>query len=154
MAHTILAHAHALPTHAHACEQIWLNTNWVHCYQVTKLTVIPVTLAINALTYGVHTTTKTKLSLAILLAGVGVATVSEVQLRPLGMIYGILAVLSTAICQIWQGSTQKEFGVSATQLQAATAPWMSVQALSVAVIMEMAPGLGDMPYDFFDASQA
>ena len=39
-----------------------LNANTVGFYQITKLTVIPTTLAINAFAYGVHTTTKIKLS--------------------------------------------------------------------------------------------
>jgi len=114
-----------------------LNANSIGFYQVTKLTVIPVTLAINSCAYGVHTTTKLKLSLALLLAGVGVASVTEVHLKPLGMLYGILAVVSTAVCQIWQGTKQSEFGVSATQLQALTARWMAAQALVVAVATEM-----------------
>ena len=104
-----------------------LNANSIGFYQVTKLVIIPAGLVINAAMYGVHTTGKIMVSLAILLAGVGVATVTEVHLRPLGMVYGIIAILTTAICQIWQGSKQKEFGISATQLQAALAPWMSAQ---------------------------
>merc|ERR1719454_2424192 len=62
-----------------------LNANSIGFYQVTKLTVVPVTLAINSLAYANYTTTKVKISLFILLAGVGVATVSEVHLKPLGL---------------------------------------------------------------------
>lgn len=36
----------------------------------------------------------------ILLLGVGIATVSDVELRPLGFAFGILAVLSTAMFQV------------------------------------------------------
>ena len=57
------------------------------------------------------------LALFILLAGVGVATVTDVELRPVGMCWGVLAVSTTAVFQIWQGTKQKEFGVSATQLR-------------------------------------
>ena len=106
-----------------------LNSNSVGFYQITKLTIIPVTLAINLL-YGVHTNGKIKLALLILLAGVGVATVTDVQLRPIGLVYGTLAVLTTAVFQIWQGSKQKEFSMSGTQLQAAVAPWMAAQRSS------------------------
>ena len=114
-----------------------LNANSVGFYQITKLTIIPVTLAINSFAYGVHTSSKIKVSLVILLSGVGVATVSEVRLRALGVVYGVLAVLTTALCQIWQGSKQKEFGISATQLQAVLAPYMSAQALVVALATEV-----------------
>ena len=112
-----------------------LNSNSVGFYQITKLTIIPVVLAINLL-YGVHTNGKIKLALLILLAGVGVATVTDVQLRPIGLVYGALAVLTTAVFQIWQGSKQKEFSMSGTQLQAAVAPWMAAQSLAVAAAAE------------------
>ena len=112
-----------------------LNSNSVGFYQITKLTIIPVVLAINLL-YGVHTNGKIKLALLILLAGVGVATVTDVQLRPIGLVYGTLAVLTTAVVQIWQGSKQKEFSMSGTQLQAAVAPWMAAQSLAVAAAAE------------------
>ena len=112
-----------------------LNSNSVGFYQITKLTIIPVVLAINLL-YGVHTNGKIKLALLILLGGVGVATVTDVQLRPIGLVYGTLAVLTTAVFQIWQGSKQKEFSMSGTQLQAAVAPWMAAQSLAVAAAAE------------------
>jgi len=114
-----------------------LNTNSVGFYQITKLTIIPVTLVINAMAYGVHTSAKIKVALSILLAGVGVATVTDVELRPLGLGFGGLAVGTTAVFQIWQGTKQKEFGISATQLQAGIAPWQSFQALAVAAATEM-----------------
>ena len=79
---------------------------------------------------------KIKLALLILLAGVGVATVTDVELRPLGLVYGALAVLTTAVFQIWQGTKQKEFEISGTQLQAAVAPWQTVQALVAAALTE------------------
>jgi len=113
-----------------------LNYNSVGFYQITKLTIIPVTLVINAMAYGVHASAKIKLSLSILLAGVGVATVTDVELRPLGLSFGTLAVFTTAVFQIWQGTKQKEFAISATQLQAGIAPWQSFQALAVSVVFE------------------
>lgn len=114
-----------------------LNHNSVGFYQITKLTIIPVTLVINAVAYSTHASAKIKIALLILLAGVGVATVTDVQLRPLGLLFGLLAVLTTAVFQIWQGTKQKDFGISATQLQAGIAPWQSAQALAVAAVTEM-----------------
>merc|ERR1719502_2569546 len=80
-----------------------LNHNSVGFYQITKLTIIPVTLVINAIAYNVHASAKVKLALFILLAGVGVATVTDVELRPLVLGFGLAAVLTTAVFQIWQG---------------------------------------------------
>mmetsp|Transcript_21836 Transcript_21836/g.55582 ORF Transcript_21836/g.55582 Transcript_21836/m.55582 type:complete len:352 (+) Transcript_21836:70-1125(+) len=109
-----------------------LTYNSVGFYQVTKLVMVPVTLVINSLFYDVTTNGKVKLSLLLVIAGVGVATVTDVQLKPLGFGFGCCAVLATAMFQIFQGTKQKEFGLSGTQLQAAIAPWQSTQALLVA----------------------
>jgi solute carrier family 35 protein E3 len=114
-----------------------LNTNSVGFYQITKLTIIPVTLVINAVAYGVHANAKIKIALSILLLGVGVATVTDVDLRPVGILFGLLAVLTTAVFQIWQGTKQKEFGISATQLQAGIAAWQTAQAFAVAAATEL-----------------
>jgi solute carrier family 35 protein E3 len=114
-----------------------LNANSVGFYQITKLTIIPVTLVINAMCYGVFTSAKIKIALTILLAGVAVSTVTDVQLRAAGLCWGTLAVLSTAVFQIWQGTKQKEFNISATQLQAGIAMWQSIQALAVSAASEM-----------------
>jgi len=114
----------------------WSCNNSVGFYQVTKLIMVPVTLAINAIFYGVQTTGKIKASLFLIVAGVGVATVTDLELRPLGFGFGCAAVVATAMFQIWQGTKQKEFGLSGTQLQAAIAPMQSAQALMVAGIAE------------------
>jgi len=113
-----------------------LALNSVGFYQITKLTIVPVTLVISYFCYGVSTSSKIKLALLILLAGVGIATVSDVELRPLGLIFGTLAVLSTAVFQIWQGTKQKEFQVNGTQLQDSVAVWQAIQALIAAAIFE------------------
>ena len=68
--------------------------------QITKLVIIPVTLAINYYFYSVSTTPKVKISLLILLAGVGVATVTDVQLKLLGLCFGVAAVITTAMFQV------------------------------------------------------
>ena len=91
---------------------------------------------ISYLCYGESTSNKIKLALAILLGGVGVATVSDVELRPLGLVFGVLAVLSTAVFQIWQGTKQKEFRVNGTQLQHSVAVWQTIQALAAAAVFE------------------
>lgn len=77
-----------------------------------------------------------KLSLLILLLGLAVATVSDVQLNAPGFILGLLAVLTTTIFQIWQGTKQKELEVSAVQLQAAVSFWQAAQSLAAAVALE------------------
>merc|ERR1712087_735063 len=113
-----------------------LALNSVGFYQITKLTIVPVTLAINYFYFNVSTTTKVKLSLLILLGGVGVATVSDVELRALGFFFGVLAVVSTAMFQIWQGTKQKEYGLSGTQLQNSVALWQAAVSLGCSLAFE------------------
>jgi len=113
-----------------------LTYNSVGFYQITKLVIIPVTLGINYYFYNVSTTPKVKLSLIILLLGVGIATITDVQLRPVGLAFGVAAVITTAMFQIWQGTKQKDYGLSGTQLQSGIAPWQSAQAFVVAASAE------------------
>lgn len=89
-----------------------------------------------AFLYNTHASRRVKLSLLILLLGLAVATVSDVQLNAPGFVLGMLAVLTTTVFQIWQGSKQKELEVSAVQLQAAVSFWQAVQSLAAAVALE------------------
>lgn len=93
-----------------------LKTNSVGFYQVMKLCVVPCCLVINILTYSEWPRHKIVASLVLVLSGVGVATVTDVQLNLAGSLFGIAAVLVTAQYQIWQGKKQKEAGLSSTQL--------------------------------------
>ena len=65
-------------------------------------------------------------------------------------------MLSTALFQIWQGTKQKEFGVSAMQLQSAIATWQSVQSFAVAAAVEFYcwtdTCTGPTAIDFFKSS--
>jgi|EP00908_Phaeocystis_cordata_P027111 solute carrier family 35 protein E3 len=115
---------------------ISLHLNSVGFYQITKLAIVPATLAAQSLLFGVSTSTKIKLSLSILLLGLGLATVTDVQLNAPGFVIGLLAVLTTTIFQLWQGSKQKEYELSGVQLQAAVSAWQAAQSLAGALAME------------------
>uniref|UniRef100_A0A7S0QAW9 Sugar phosphate transporter domain-containing protein n=1 Tax=Coccolithus braarudii TaxID=221442 RepID=A0A7S0QAW9_9EUKA len=115
---------------------ISLNLNSVGFYQITKLAIVPCTLVAQAYLFNVTVSRKVKLALAILLLGLGMATVTDVQLNAPGVLLGVLAVLTTTIFQLWQGSKQKEYELSATQLQAAVSFWQALQSLSAAVALE------------------
>merc|ERR1719409_2460421 len=115
---------------------ISLHLNSVGFYQITKLAIVPATLAAQSLLFGVSTSTKIKLSLSILLLGLGLATVTDVQLNAPGFVIGLLAVLTTTIFQLWQGSKQKEYELSGVQLQAAVSAWQALQSLAAALALE------------------
>lgn len=92
-----------------------LKYNSVGTYQMAKLTIIPVVLLYNALR-GEFASRKIHITLSIVLLGVGIATVTDVQVTSLGLMFAAAAVVSTAQYQIWQGSKQKEANLSEMQL--------------------------------------
>lgn len=59
--------------------------------------------------------------MVLVLLGVGIASITDVQLNLIGSIFGILAVLSTAQYQIWQGSKQREAKLNGMQCAASVA---------------------------------
>ena len=92
-----------------------LRFNSVGVYQMAKLCIIPVVLIHNALK-GEFASRKVQATLALVLFGVGVATVTDVELSTTGLIFASAAVLSTAQYQIWQGSKQREAKLSDMQM--------------------------------------
>ena len=98
-----------------------LDYNSVGFYQVTKLLCIPAMVIIQSYVYKQQFRAKVKLALVVVLAGVGAATVSDVDLNTAGCVMGGLAVLFTAQFQIWQGEKQKSYKMNAMQMNHAQA---------------------------------
>ncbi len=104
-----------------------LAYNSVGLYQMSKLMCVPCILLIQYFFMdGSMVSRKVLGSLSIILVGVGLATVSDVQLNMRGSVMAILAVLSTTMCQIWTGTKQKDLGLNAMQLLYHTAPYTAV----------------------------
>ena len=55
--------------------------------------------------------------------GVGVATVTDLQLNAMGSLMSLFAVATTCVSQIWTNTLQKRFSVSSTQLLYNSAPY-------------------------------
>ncbi|KAK6145619.1 hypothetical protein DH2020_022439 [Rehmannia glutinosa] len=77
-----------------------LGFNSVGFYQMTKLAIIPCTVLLETLFLSKTFSRSIKFSLAILLLGVGIATVTDLQLNMLGSILSLLAVVTTCVAQI------------------------------------------------------
>ncbi|GMP23643.1 hypothetical protein CsSME_00001167 [Camellia sinensis var. sinensis] len=67
-----------------------------------------------------------QLSLSILLLGVGVATVTDLQLNIMGSILSLLAVVTTCVAQIMPNTIQKKIKVSSTQLLYQSCPYQAM----------------------------
>ena len=80
-----------------------LKLNSVGFYQLCKLLGIPYLVVIQAAFYGTTTSCAIKLSLLIILLGMALATITDIQLNTLGIIIGLTGVVFTTQYQIWQG---------------------------------------------------
>ena len=103
-----------------------LGFNSVGFYQMTKLAIIPCTVAIQTVFYAKQFSGRVKAALGVLLGGVAVATVTDLELNTVGSVMSVCAVVTTCVSQIWTNTMQKTYGVSSTQLLHAASPYMAL----------------------------
>jgi len=80
-----------------------LQYNSVGFYQMCKVMTTPAVALIQALSYEVKFTRQVMSTLLITCCGVLLATLTEVKLNALGLIYAGSAILVTALYQVWAG---------------------------------------------------
>jgi hypothetical protein len=76
-----------------------LMWNSVGFYQVAKLCMIPASCLLEVVLDRVHYSRDTRLSIAVVLAGVAVCTVTDVSVNARGLVAAVVAVWSTALQQ-------------------------------------------------------
>ncbi|XP_076928406.1 UDP-xylose transporter 1-like [Bidens hawaiensis] len=102
-----------------------LGFNSIGFYQMTKLAIIPFTVLLETVFLKKQFSQKIKLSLFLLLLGVGIASVTDLQLNFVGTILSILAIATTCVGQILTNTIQKRLNVSSTQLLYQSAPFQA-----------------------------
>ena len=102
-----------------------LQYNSVGTYQMMKLMVIPTVMGIQRVVHGATFPLPVMLSLMVMLVGVACATVTDVSFNLLGVCVGLVAVCTTALFAIWQGSKQKQHDVTAQQLLLSISPYQA-----------------------------
>ncbi|EEF32445.1 UDP-xylose transporter 1 [Ricinus communis] len=102
-----------------------LGFNSIGFYQMTKLAIIPFTVLLETLFLKKQFSQNIKLSLFLLLVGVGIASVTDLQLNFLGTILSLLAIATTCVGQILTNTIQKRLNVSSTQLLYHSAPFQA-----------------------------
>jgi solute carrier family 35 protein E3 len=108
-----------------------LRFNSVGFYQMSKLLCIPLMMLIQTKLYGKVFSSKLKFSLLVLLVGVGIAVVTDLEVNLIGTMFGAIAVASTTQFQIWQGTKQTQHGVSSIQLtHSVSMPMFVITALA------------------------
>lgn len=102
-----------------------LGFNSIGFYQMTKLAIIPFTVFLETGFLNKQFSQNIKLSLLVLLMGVGIASITDLNLNLLGSILSLLAIATTCISQIMTNTIQKKFSVSSTQLLYQSAPFQT-----------------------------
>ncbi|KAJ7255420.1 hypothetical protein O6H91_Y415800 [Diphasiastrum complanatum] len=77
-----------------------LGFNSVGFYQMTKLAIIPCTVLLETVFLPKQFSANVQLSLILLLIGVGIATITDLQLNMLDPSYLCFAILTTCVAQI------------------------------------------------------
>ncbi|XP_058094500.1 UDP-xylose transporter 1-like isoform X2 [Magnolia sinica] len=102
-----------------------LGFNSIGFYQMTKLAIIPFTVLLETIFLKKQFSKNIKLSLLVLLMGVGIASITDLQLNLLGSILSVLAIATTCVGQIMTNTIQKKLNISSTQLLYQSAPFQA-----------------------------
>ncbi|XP_060198682.1 UDP-rhamnose/UDP-galactose transporter 6-like isoform X5 [Lycium barbarum] len=103
-----------------------LMWNSVGFYQIAKLTMIPVSCLLEVFFDKIRYSRNTKLSIAVVLLGVAVCTVTDVSVNAKGFIAAFIAVWSTALqhflCVQYVHYLQRKYSLTSFNLLGHTAP--------------------------------
>ena len=113
-----------------------LMLNTIGFYQVCKLAQIPTMCILEASFLNKKFSRKVVQAIIVVLAGVAVATVSDVEMNIAGTIAASVGVLSTSAQQILVGHLQKKHNVTSNFLLAKTSLWMAVSMLVFGPILD------------------
>ncbi len=102
-----------------------LMLNTIGFYQVCKLAQIPTMCFLELVFMGKKFSRKVVQAIVVVLMGVGVATVSDMEMNPAGTIAAIIGVVSTSAQQILVAHLQKKHNVTSNFLLAKTSPYMA-----------------------------
>lgn len=99
-----------------------LGANSIGFYQMSKLACIPYTVIHKMIFKHQKFTAFELISLTVLLIGVALFSVSDIEVNFKGTIYAVAAVLCTVFNQMSTEDYQKEYDIVGTQLQLSVAP--------------------------------
>ncbi|KAH0468247.1 hypothetical protein IEQ34_003280 [Dendrobium chrysotoxum] len=108
-----------------------LMLNSVGFYQISKLSIIPVVCMLEWILNNKHYSSKVIMSVVVVAFGVGICTVTDVEINMKGFLCACVAVFCTSLQQITIGSFQKKYSIGSFELLSKTAP---IQAASLLVL--------------------
>eukprot|EP00597_Dinobryon_sp_UTEXLB2267_P001617 CAMPEP_0170075670 /NCGR_PEP_ID=MMETSP0019_2-20121128/12773_1 /TAXON_ID=98059 /ORGANISM="Dinobryon sp., Strain UTEXLB2267" /LENGTH=258 /DNA_ID=CAMNT_0010286803 /DNA_START=161 /DNA_END=937 /DNA_ORIENTATION=+ len=106
-----------------------LSYNSVGFYQLSKLVCIPFTLMVQYVAYKQTVSRAVQLTLIPITFGVGYATIYDLSLNPVGLVFATCAVVATALAQIFTNTYQRSLDCNALQLLYHTSPYISIGML-------------------------
>lgn len=117
---------------------ISIQINTVGFYQIMKIAIAPMVIFIEAIWYCKRPSRRTLTSVAVLLAGITTATVTDKQVssNPLGVMVAMVATVLSALYQIWAGTKQKELQANAMQLLHQATPLASIMLMLIVPLVE------------------
>ncbi|KAG5525327.1 hypothetical protein RHGRI_031867 [Rhododendron griersonianum] len=113
-----------------------LMWNSVGFYQIAKLSMIPVSCLLEVVLDKIRYSRDTKLSIAVVLVGVAVCTVTDVSVNTKGFIAAFIAVWSTAMQQYYVHYLQRKYSLSSFNLLGHTAPAQAATLLVVGPFLD------------------
>ncbi|KAI0525045.1 hypothetical protein KFK09_004435 [Dendrobium nobile] len=108
-----------------------LMLNSVGFYQISKLSIIPVVCMLEWILNNKNYSSKVIMSVVVVAFGVGICTVTDVEINMKGFLCACVAVFCTSLQQITIGSFQKKYSIGSFELLSKTAP---IQAASLIVL--------------------
>ncbi|KAF5727679.1 putative organic anion transporter [Tripterygium wilfordii] len=113
-----------------------LMWNSVGFYQIAKLSMIPVSCLLEVLLDKVRYSRDTKLSIALVLLGVAVCTVTDVSVNFKGFMAAAVAVWSTSLQQYYVHFLQRKYSLGSFNLLGHTAPAQAASLLLVGPFLD------------------
>eukprot|EP00927_Polykrikos_kofoidii_P073142 TRINITY_DN69213_c0_g1_i1.p1 TRINITY_DN69213_c0_g1~~TRINITY_DN69213_c0_g1_i1.p1 ORF type:complete len:331 (+),score=61.35 TRINITY_DN69213_c0_g1_i1:234-1226(+) len=116
-----------------------VEANSVGTYQISKLLIVPVIIAFERY-QGIHRTYTPSMvvALAFITLGVGITTVTDVELTSRGIAIATCSTFLTAHYQIWQGSKQRQHGLNSWQITHTMMPPQLCLAVPCSVALDLA----------------
>ncbi|CAK9313450.1 unnamed protein product [Citrullus colocynthis] len=113
-----------------------LMWNSVGFYQIAKLSMIPVSCLLEVVLDKIRYSRDTKSSIAVVLLGVGVCTVTDVSVNTRGFVAAVIAVWSTSLQQYYVHFLQRKYSLSSFNLLGHTAPAQAGSLLLVGPFLD------------------
>ena len=125
-----------------------LKINSVGFYQLSKLCNIPVLVCYKYFFNGVITPLPTLASLGVLLVGLFVFSVNDVEFNFLGCIIAIAGILTTCVFQTLAQNYQKTYGLNGTQMNHAASYPETVFGVIASIFIEFFGANGIINHNF------